>query len=59
MGMGEPHAHMAESTESLSASSLILLLQVLRQLCESSAAIPNSVLFRRPGCTPSSVESWS
>ena len=35
MRMGEPHAHMGESTESLSASSLILLLQVLRQLSES------------------------
>ena len=32
MRMGEPHAHMAESTESLSASSLILLLQVRRLL---------------------------
>ena len=48
-----PHAHMAESTESPSASSLILLLQV-RQLCES-CFIPNSVLFRRSGCTPSSA----
>ena len=28
MNMAEPHAHMGESTESLSASSLILLLQV-------------------------------
>jgi len=35
MSMEEPHAHMRESTESLSASSLSLLLQVLRQLCES------------------------
>jgi len=35
--MGEPHAHMGESLESLSASSLILLLQVqVRQVsaCE-------------------------
>ena len=37
MSMGEPHAHMRESTESLSASSLILLLQVLL-LCESSVS---------------------
>ena len=35
MGMGELHAHMRESTESLSASSLILLLQVRRLLFES------------------------
>ena len=55
MGMGEPHAHMRESTESLSASSLILLLQVLRQLCESFRFIANSVFFRRPECTPSSA----
>jgi len=27
MRMGEPHAHIGESTESLSASSLVLLLQ--------------------------------
>jgi hypothetical protein len=31
MTMEEPHAHMGESIESLSASSLSLLLQVLRQ----------------------------
>jgi len=27
IGIGEPHAHMGESVESLSASSFILLLQ--------------------------------
>ena len=35
MSMEEPHVHMGESTESLSASLLILLLHVLRQLFES------------------------
>jgi len=45
MSMGESHAYMGESTESLSASSLILLLQVRRLL----------FLFHRPECTPSSV----
>ena len=55
MRMGEPHAHIRESSESLSASSFILLLQVLRQLCESLRSSANSVLFRRSGCTPSSA----
>ena len=32
MRMREPHAHMGESVESLSASSFILLLQVRRLL---------------------------
>jgi hypothetical protein len=35
MSMGEPHAHMRESMESISASLLSLLLQVLPQLVES------------------------
>ena len=35
MRMGEPHAHMRESTESLSASSFSALLQVHRLLFES------------------------
>src|ERR1700733_12528617 len=43
---------MRESTESLSASSLILLLHVLRQLFESLCFIANPVLFRRSGSTP-------
>jgi hypothetical protein len=54
MGMEEPHAHMGESMESLSALSFSLPLQVLRQLRESLCFIPNSVLFCRSGCTPSS-----
>jgi hypothetical protein len=33
--MRNSYAHMTESAESLSASSFILLLQVLRELCES------------------------
>ena len=49
MGMGIPHAHMGESVESLSASSLSVLLQVqVRQLCESLC------FTVRSGCTPSS-----
>jgi hypothetical protein len=57
MSMGGPHAHMGESTESLSASSFSLLLQVLRRLCESLRFIVNSVFFRRSesGSTPSSA----
>ena len=35
MRMEESHAHMVESTESLSASSLSVLLQVRRLLFES------------------------
>jgi hypothetical protein len=35
MRIGKSHTHIAESTESLTASSLILLLQVLSRLCES------------------------
>jgi hypothetical protein len=54
MSMEEPHAHMGESMESLSASSYSLLLQIPRELCESLCFIPNLVLFRRSGCTPSS-----
>jgi hypothetical protein len=44
------YAHIRESTESLSALSLGLLLQVLRQLCESLRFIANSVLFCCSGC---------
>ena len=44
-----------ESTESLTASTLILLLQVLRELRESLCFIANSVLFCRSGCTPSAA----
>ena len=53
--MGEPHAHMGESVESLSASSFTLLIQVLRQLCESLRFTANSVFIRRSECTPSSA----
>jgi hypothetical protein len=56
MSMGEPHAHIRESTESLSASLLILLLQVLRQLFESIRFIVNSVFLRRSGSPPSSPD---
>ena len=35
MSMDEPHAHIRESTESLSVSLLSVLLQVRRQLLES------------------------
>ena len=35
MSIGEPHAHMGESTESLSVSPLSVLLQVRRLLFES------------------------
>jgi hypothetical protein len=57
MNMEEPHAHMGESTESLSALSLSVLLQVLHQLCESLRFrfIVNSVFFRRSRSTPSSA----
>jgi hypothetical protein len=55
MSMGESHAHMGESTESLSALSFSLLLQVLRQLCKSLRFTVNSVLFRRSGSTPFSI----
>ena len=55
MSMGEPHAHIRESRESLSESSLILLLQILRWLCESLRFIVNSVFFRRSASTPSSA----
>ena len=55
ISMEGSHAHIRESVESLSASSLILLLQVLRELCESLCFIANSVLFHRSGCTPFSI----
>ena len=49
MSMGEPHAHMGESVESLSSSSLSAPLQVqVRQLCEPLCFIVRS------GCTTSS-----
>jgi hypothetical protein len=51
MSMEEPHAHMTESRESISASSLTLPLQVLRQLFEYLRFIVNSVFFHRPEST--------
>ena len=55
--MRNSYAHIRESTESLSASSLSLLLQILRLLFESFRFLNlvNSVFFRRPECTPSSA----
>jgi hypothetical protein len=54
--MEEPHAHMGESTESLSTSSFSFLLQVLRRLCESLRFIINSVCLRRSGSLLSSPD---
>jgi hypothetical protein len=55
--MRNSYAHMRESTESLFASSLSLLLQVLRQLCESLRFIADSVFIRRSGSTPFCIAS--
>ena len=45
MGMEEPHAPMREFMESLSASSFIFLLQVLRQTLSDLVSSPTDSFF--------------
>jgi hypothetical protein len=59
MSMEEPHAHIKESMESLSASSFSLLFQVLRQLCESLCFIVQSSASRSsPASSPAGSLSF-